>query len=75
MTPITFSHKTETRGRKRTIDIDDTTERNREYAKQKGKEKKTCVCCNMEVSYYSWSKHQKTKRHISLQEEANKQKE
>ena len=39
-------------------------EYNREYAKMRNKEVKHCDFCNEEISYYAWSKHNKTLKHL-----------
>lgn len=35
-----------------------------EYAKKKNNEIKQCDICNCEISYYSISKHKKSKKHL-----------
>jgi hypothetical protein len=39
-------------------------EYNKQYAKQKNKEMKHCDVCDDDVSYYCWSKHQRTLKHL-----------
>ena len=39
-------------------------EYNKQYAKQKNKEMKHCRVCGVDVSYYCWSKHQRTLKHL-----------
>lgn len=39
-------------------------EYNKQYAKLKTKELKHCDYCDEDISYYCWSKHQKTLKHL-----------